>query len=290
MITEDHMALMYEFIQVLQYTTAQMDTLFAAAWEDINEIADLTLDPSYLDFSDVESDSDLILILEAANPDFLTLSQYGVERFYELGYEIENLTYDIATGLDSIYFLIDTLAVYQDSLNADFTGFLFGLDYLSSMFWDINTDFAYPDSALWNGTERINLSAWFDNPPSSFLQMWKNYVFGVDSTLGGLFPDRYVATGTYELPVLPKKFKLYPVYPNPFNPVATIEFDLPRAADVRLSIINLNGESVYELLDGHYKAGKIISTWNAAEFPSGIYFCRLSINGKLSTRKMTLMK
>jgi len=120
--------------------------------------------------------------------------------------------------------------------------------------------------------------------------MWKNYVFGIDSTLGGMFPDRYKQTGTYRLPVLPKEFALYPVYPNPFNPVAKIEFDLPQAANVKLTIVNLNGEIVRELINQHMKPGKIIATWNASEFPSGIYFSKLNVNGTIVTRKMTLMK
>ena len=121
--------------------------------------------------------------------------------------------------------------------------------------------------------------------------MWKNYVTGIDSTLGGLFPDRYKKPLIQSVnPDLPKIFALHPIYPNPFNPVATIAFDLPQAADVRLTIINLKGEIVHAINYGYLNAGKITTYWNAASFPSGIYFVKLAVDGKVTTRKMTLLK
>lgn len=149
---------------------------------------------------------------------------------------------------------------------------------LSEVAWWIQDDFANPDSTIIIDGERINLSAWFDNPPQSLLTMWKNYVFGVDSTLGGLFPDRCVSI--VDAQSLPGEFCLYPVYPNPFNPVASIVFDLPKSADVKLTIVNLKGEKVEELVNQRMKPGSIKLLWDASRCPSGIYFALLETDGK----------
>ncbi|MBL7067163.1 MAG: T9SS type A sorting domain-containing protein [Candidatus Marinimicrobia bacterium] len=257
---------------------------------ELREVFVLDLDPTVLDFSQVESDSDFILILEQSNPDFLSLTPYGVQRFHEIGDMMEDAFEDLGIFFENMMNLMIAMKPYDDDFDMDIESMEFLMDTIAYSAWEIYEDFAFPDSTIIIGDERVNLSAWFDNPPQSFLMMWKNYVFGIDSTLGGMFPDRYKQTGTYRLPVLPKEFALYPVYPNPFNPVAKIEFDLPRAANVQLTIINLNGETVRELINQHMKPGKIIATWNAYEFPSGIYFSKLNVNGTTVTRKMTLMK
>ncbi|MDO9547940.1 MAG: T9SS type A sorting domain-containing protein, partial [Candidatus Marinimicrobia bacterium] len=259
-------------------------------FDELSQMFDLDLNPELLNFSNVESELDIILILEQSNPNFLTVTPYGIDKFHEMGDWFEEAFEKMATFYDNMVDLMNAMEPYQDEFEINASE----MASIMEMFRDINreiyTDFAEPDSTTWIEGERVNLSAWFDNPPTSFLQMWKKYVIGVDSTLGGLFPDRYKQTGIAELPILPKQFKMYPVYPNPFNPTARIEFDLPAAAEVKLTVINLNGEVVAELIKGHYQAGKIITAWDAAAFPSGVYFSRLSIDGKITTRKMTLMK
>ena len=263
---------------------------FTDLFNDLDQMFIMDLDPTVLDFSNVESELDLILILEQSNPNFMSITPYGIEKFHEMGGWLKESFESLGIFFENMMNLMIAMKPYDDDFDMDIESMEFFMDMFAYSAWELYEDFAFPDSTHWNGSERINLSAWFDNPPVSFLIMMKNYFMGVDSTMGGMFPDRYKENSTYELPVLPKQFKLYPVYPNPFNPVAAIEFDLPRAADVRLTIVNLNGELVTELINRYYKAGKVLSIWNAANFPSGIYFSRLSINGKIYTRKMTLMK
>ncbi|MCK4640499.1 MAG: T9SS type A sorting domain-containing protein, partial [Candidatus Marinimicrobia bacterium] len=262
----------------------------ANMYGELGKVFVLDLDPTVLDFSQVESDSDLILILERSNPDFLSLTPYGVQRFHEIGDMMEEAFEDLGIFFDNMTNLMIAMKPYDDDFDMDVEFMEFLMDMFAYSTWELYEDFAFPDSTIIIGDERVNLSAWFDNPPQSFLMMWKNYVFGIDSTLGGMFPDRYKQTGTYRLPVLPKEFALYPVYPNPFNPVTKIEFDLPQEANVNLTIVNLNGEIVRELIDQPMKPGKIITIWNASEFPSGIYFSKLNVNGTIVTRKMTLIK
>jgi len=259
-------------------------------YNELDQMFILDLDPNYLDFSNVETDLDIINILEQSNPDFLTLTPYGIEKFHQFGDDLEEAFRQLNTFFSNMNELMNAMEPYQDDFDFDIAEMGSIMGESRDMTGDIYTDFAHPDSTVLIDGERVNLSAWFDNPPVSFLSMWKNYVTGTDSTLGGLFPDRYKQSGSSVSPDLPKTFALYPVYPNPFNPVATIAFNLPQTADVRLTIINLKGEIVHEIYYGHLNAGKNTAYWNAASFPSGIYFANLAVDGKVTTRKMTLLK
>ena len=64
---------------------------------------------------------------------------------------------------------------------------------------------------------------------------------------------------------IPKQFVLYPNYPNPFNPVTTIRYDLPDNAHVTLTIHDLMGREVITLVDGPKTAGSRFTQWNARD-------------------------
>ncbi len=289
-LTVPQVVMVTESIEMAIDAMSMMADALTGLYSELDQMFIMDLDPNFLDFSDVDSELDFILVLEQSNPNFMSITPYGIDKFHEMGDWLEEAAHDIGTFYDNLADLMIAVQPYETDFDIDAAEMTDIMQMVADYSWEIWEDFAYPDSAFWDGNEHINLSAWFDNPPASFLIMMKNYFMGIDSTMGGLFPDRFKANETRETLVFPTQFKLYPVYPNPFNPVATIQFDLPEEADVRLSIVNLNGEIVAELVNHHYKAGKAMAVWNASDFPSGIYFCRLSINGKIHTRKMTLMK
>lgn len=88
---------------------------------------------------------------------------------------------------------------------------------------------------------------------------------------------------------LPTEFALKQNYPNPFNPMTTVSFDLPKASDVELKIYNINGQEVASF-SGHYQAGTVDLTWDAAMHASGVYFYRLVAGNYSDTKKMVLLK
>ncbi len=91
--------------------------------------------------------------------------------------------------------------------------------------------------------------------------------------------------------IIPIDFELKQNYPNPFNPTTTIEFHLPKAGRITLDIFNINGRKVKRLVNAHYAAGKHMVLWNAANFPSGMYFYRLNMQGNKSlVKRMQLIK
>ena len=89
---------------------------------------------------------------------------------------------------------------------------------------------------------------------------------------------------------LARKIQLEQNYANPFNPITTIEYSLPKSGEVTLIVYNLLGDEVARLVDGFQPAGEYNTTWNASNIASGIYFYRLKAGDFVQTRKMVLLK
>jgi hypothetical protein len=79
-------------------------------------------------------------------------------------------------------------------------------------------------------------------------------------------------------------------YPNPFNPVTEISFNLPNAMYVQLEIYNIMGQKVATVVDGFLEAGQHTVQWDASSFSSGVYFYRLTAGDLIETKKMMLLK
>ncbi|MEQ9308660.1 MAG: T9SS type A sorting domain-containing protein [Balneolaceae bacterium] len=87
-----------------------------------------------------------------------------------------------------------------------------------------------------------------------------------------------------------KGFALEQNYPNPFNPTTTINYSVENSGAVSLSVYNLMGQKVAELVNETKSAGSYNVTWNASQAASGMYYYRLEAGGQVLTRKMTLIK
>jgi hypothetical protein len=85
-------------------------------------------------------------------------------------------------------------------------------------------------------------------------------------------------------------FVLEQNYPNPFNPSTNIKFNLPSSDFTNLSIYNMVGEKVSELVNEVIPAGEHNLNFNASNLPSGIYIAKLSAGTFNQTIKMTLLK
>jgi hypothetical protein len=89
---------------------------------------------------------------------------------------------------------------------------------------------------------------------------------------------------------IPKEFKLYHNYPNPFNPATMIKFDVPKPSEVSLVLYNTIGQELLTLVNSHFAPGSYIVEWNAANFPSGVYFYRITAGSFTDIKKMVLIK
>jgi Peptidase family C25/Propeptide_C25/Peptidase family C25, C terminal ig-like domain len=117
--------------------------------------------------------------------------------------------------------------------------------------------------------------------------MYRDYVI---KAVGRYHPDYKVFTD-----VLPKQFKLYDNYPNPFNPSTTISFDIPVSSHIKLEVVNLLGRKVAGLIDRVGDAGHYQIEWNGQDdsgnqVASGVYFYRLTTDNYVETKKMMLVK
>ncbi|TFB08757.1 choice-of-anchor D domain-containing protein, partial [Candidatus Marinimicrobia bacterium MT.SAG.2] len=108
------------------------------------------------------------------------------------------------------------------------------------------------------------------------------------------FPDTVDTTVvigiTSESVIIPENYSLLQNFPNPFNPVTTIRFGLPKESKVNLSIYNILGEKLESIILGQKPAGYHKVIWNASNVSSGIYFYRLEAGDFVQTRKMVLLK
>ena len=87
----------------------------------------------------------------------------------------------------------------------------------------------------------------------------------------------------------PTSFSLQQNYPNPFNPTTTIKFGLPESGLVNLTIYNILGEKVTELINKEMTAGYYQVVFGATALPSGMYIYRISVGDKYSAVKKMLM-
>lgn len=90
--------------------------------------------------------------------------------------------------------------------------------------------------------------------------------------------------------VLPVEPVLLQNYPNPFNPVTNFEFRTPGPGPVSLDIYDLLGQHVATVVRGEFSLGRQTATWNASQFPSGVYIARLEFGGAVFTRKVALIR
>ncbi len=104
------------------------------------------------------------------------------------------------------------------------------------------------------------------------------------STNGGVV---FVNQNGNESPAL---YSLYQNYPNPFNPSTKISFQLPVVSSSSLKIFDITGKEVATIVNERLNAGTYRVDWNASEFPSGVYFYRLSAEGYGETKRMLLVK
>ncbi|MBN2103269.1 T9SS type A sorting domain-containing protein, partial [bacterium] len=89
---------------------------------------------------------------------------------------------------------------------------------------------------------------------------------------------------------IPEKFSLHQNYPNPFNPVTTIRFDVKKPCRVTLNVYNLLGQKLIDLTDKTYFPGQYEVMFNAAGFPSGLYFYKIHMGDFQAVHKMLLLE
>ncbi len=118
----------------------------------------------------------------------------------------------------------------------------------------------------------------------------KDVNFKDDAKLASVF-ESTIDLGLEELADdMVSEFKLYPAYPNPFNPSTNITFDLPEHGRVRVEVFDIGGRLVSILANQDYQQGNHRLTFDASGLASGVYLIHANIAGNIQTQQITLIK
>jgi hypothetical protein len=94
---------------------------------------------------------------------------------------------------------------------------------------------------------------------------------------------------------LPGEFKLLGNFPNPFNPVTKLSFDIDYRSNVIVTIYNILGNEITTIQNGEMNPGRYSLTWNATNdqgksMSTGMYLYKVTSDSRVLTGKMLLMK
>jgi hypothetical protein len=89
---------------------------------------------------------------------------------------------------------------------------------------------------------------------------------------------------------VPTTYVLHDAYPNPFNPTATILYDIPQGGYVKLKIYNVIGREVAVLVDEYQEVGQYAVRFKADGLPSGVYLCRMTTGRFTQVKRLVLTK
>ncbi len=170
----------------------------------------------------------------------------------------------------------------------------------------IYTEYCDFENGGFPGTGNIDSDPLFVNPDDGDLHLQPNSPCidagnpdpqyndpdGTRNDMGAYYYNQGTGTENYELQI--SNFKLIN-YPNPFNPSTTISFSIPEESKVVLSIFNIKGQKIKQLVNDQVSAGEHSIIWNGRDsndkrVGSGIYFYKLKAGDYQKVKKMILMK
>jgi len=95
--------------------------------------------------------------------------------------------------------------------------------------------------------------------------------------------------------IIPNQYKLYQNYPNPFNPTTVIQYDVPELSQVSLTIYDLSGREISQLVNDTQSPGLKTVVWNGRDFMgnrmgAGVYIYQLKSDNYVESKKMIFVK
>jgi len=250
----------------------------------------------------VESFANRFLGLESLGP--VDANYDGTQASYMGPYAIDAVPRDSLTG-----FLFnhtgDSLQMYYEPLRE--LGFYNWIDNI----WPSSGTIALTDPnhgnnavAVYNSGPGWKTSFWALDPlginyysPTDTLSYYQSAVNSAGNPVARIF-EWFRGAITVDLnneQMIPQDTYLHASYPNPFNPVTNIAYDLNRSTDVDITVYNMLGQEVVTLQAGFQVAGTYTVQWNGVDHSghsvaSGLYFYTLRTDRFTSTKKMMLLK
>ncbi len=170
--------------------------------------------------------------------------------------------------------------------------FLLSIDSLGNKLWE---KFYYKDTVDISGSSvdicrdsGYIITGDLLDPPVTQNLTSPQYLYVIKTNKKGEINPIGINNNQLEFPV---KFKLYPAYPNPFNPYTTILFDVPINSFVTIKLFNILGQEIKEVLNKLYQPGKYEINIDINNLSSGIYIIKFTANtGFNQTQKIVLIK
>jgi hypothetical protein len=257
---------------------------------------EITLEAWYLPYEGVNTGYTMLAYFgdisaegSGSNGLFLTAARGDNKSRVAITIGMETSPYTAESGADGpeyddglLHHMVGTLTA--DSIKLYVDGVLTGANALSATngIWGISENYAflaksgYTADAQWIGEiEEFNIY---------------NKALSADEVLFQFNRQPSTAVGQAASAAIPAEFGLSQNHPNPFNPATVISFDLPRQSKVRIAVHDGFGRKVAGLVDGVRAAGRHTVQFDGTNLSSGLYLCRMEIDGRVFTRKMTLLK
>jgi hypothetical protein len=130
----------------------------------------------------------------------------------------------------------------------------------------------YQDLPAGNGCTDLTAGSSQNNRPNIVFTL--NSIIGVEENLSGI----------------PAQYSLDQNFPNPFNPVTKILYEVPQKGLVTVKIFDLLGREIRALVNDVKNPGKYTIDFNGADLSSGVYFCVMKSGDFAQTRRMILIK
>ncbi|MCK4980741.1 MAG: T9SS type A sorting domain-containing protein [Candidatus Delongbacteria bacterium] len=150
-------------------------------------------------------------------------------------------------------------------------------------------------STLWSPGEELNIEfpliTKLDQEDSFIIPEGSGPIYRCfEPLIPGTGTPLQILTSSIDDRVIPTETTLHQNYPNPFNPTTTISFSIPTESQVKLSVFNIEGQLVKELVNGKMDKGIHNIDFNAESYISGEYIYTLEANEKKISNKMLLVK
>jgi hypothetical protein len=194
------------------------------------------------------------------------------------------------------YSLINPTGIYRSTDGGIWTSFGLSSINVLSLAVSGNNIFAGTDNGLYlsnnNGTTWFIKNQGFSTVPhmEAFF-IAENFVFA--GTQGESIWRRSLmeVIGIKSISTeIPSEYSLSQNYPNPFNPSTNIRYEIPKNGNVKIVVIDDLGREVETLVNENQTAGTYETTFNASQYPSGVYLYRLISDNFNETKKMILLK
>jgi hypothetical protein len=227
-----------------------------------------------------------VVTVQAISPKIVGFNRYVFVNWSDNGDTTHTITMNSNTNLTATYKIQYRLAITSA------VGNTFGDDYYDS---SSTVQFGVLSRHInFNGID-YTFRGWTGNGIGSYTSPDST---GIDSTANVTLNNPIVEIARWTAPIgiqnisneIPKEYKLYQNFPNPFNPTTNINFDIIKNGNVKIVIYDLLGREVETLVNMNLDAGRYRVDFDGTAYASGLYFYRIIAGDFVNIKKMLIVK